>query len=84
MFCLFPYLNTVREKVKISFGSHQRFWRTSAANAQKNVYFQNLTKSKKKLLVSKFAGFLIRIQSGQWIRIRIRIRNPDTDLGGPK
>jgi hypothetical protein len=26
----------------------------------------------------------IRIQSGQWIRIRIWIRNPDPDPGGQK
>ena len=33
------------------------------------------------LLVKK-TGFWIRIQSGQWIRIRIR--NPDPDPGGQK
>ncbi len=30
------------------------------------------------------AGLRIRIQSGQWIRIRIRIWNPDPDPGGQK
>jgi hypothetical protein len=34
--------------------------------------------------VGRKAGFRIRIQSGHWIRIRFRIRNPDPDPGGQK